>query len=357
MRTGYANLPLHRGHAPRWLFEKMKELSSGIVQIIIDEFGRDEFLRRLSDPFWFQAFSCAIGFDWHSSGTTTVTCGVLKESIGEELGIAVVGGKGKASRKVPEEIESLGERLSLSTRKIEKLKYSSKMVAKVDNTALQDGYNLYHHAFIFTEDGKWCVIQQGLNQENKYARRYHWLSEKVKSFVKDPHAAICCDSKGRTLNMVAKESEETRKASLDLVRDNPLKLKKYLTGQSTLLDYGFTMPRNHLIDLKNFQSLMDAYEFQPKNYEELLSIKGIGPKTIRALALLSDLIYGAKPSWKDPVKYSFAHGGKDGTPYPVDRNLMEKSIEILKVGIEEARIGNKEKLNALRRLKDFLPRD
>lgn len=357
MRTGYANLPLHYGHTPRWLFEKMKQLSLAITRVLIDEFGKDEFLRRLSDPFWFQAFSCAIGFDWHSSGTTTVTCGVLKESLKQEFGIAVVGGKGKASRRTPEEIEKIGEFFSLSTKKIEKLKYSSKMVAKVDSTALQDGYNLYHHTFVFTEDGKWCVIQQGLNPENRYARRYHWLSEKVKSLVEEPHTAICCDSKGEALNMVAKESKEARKASVDLVKDNPLKLKRYFTKQTTLLNYGFTMPRNHLIDLKNFKPLLNAYEFQPKNYEELLSIKGIGPKTIRALALLSDLIYGAKPSWRDPVKYSFAHGGKDGTPYPVDRRTMEKSIEILRSGIEEAEIGNKEKLKVLRRLKDFLPKD
>jgi len=175
--------------------------------------------------------------------------------------------------------------------------------------------------------------------------------------VEEPHSAICCDKKGKALNMVALESREARKASVDLVNENPLRLKKYLSKQTTLFDYGFTMPRKHVIELKNFQPLMDAYEFQPKNYEELLLIKGIGPKTIRALALLSDLIYGAEPSWKDPVKYSFAHGGKDGTPYPVDRKTMDNSIEILRAGIEEARIGNREKLKALERLKDFIPSD
>jgi len=357
MRTGYAHLPLHYGHTPKWLFEKMKKLSYEIVRIIVYEYGRDEFLRRISDPFWFQAFSCVIGFDWHSSGTTTVTCGVLKEAVSpEEFGIGITGGKGKASRKTPKEIEKIADVFSLSSKKIENLKYSSKMSAKVDNTALQDGYNLYHHVFIFTEDGKWSVIQQGLNSENRYARRYHWLSDNIESFVNEPHAAICCNEKKSCLNMVAKESEETRKTSVDLVNDNPMKLKKYFSRQKTLFDYGFSMPRNHFIELKNFQPLLNAYEFQPKNYEELLSIKGIGPKTIRALALLSDLIYGAKPSWKDPVKYSFAHGGKDGTPYPVNKEIMEKSIEILRNGIEEAKIGNKEKLKALRRLKDFLPR-
>jgi len=357
MRTGIANLPLHSGHTPRWLFERMKKLSREIVRIVVEEFGRDEFLRRISDPFWFQGFSCVIGFDWHSSGTTTVTGGVLKESISpEELGIAVAGGKGKASRKTPEEIERFGEVLSLSTKKTENLKYASRMAAKVDNAALQDGYQLYHHVFIFTEEGKWCVIQQGMNPENRYARRYHWLSDNVKSFVNEPHSAICCDAKTKVLNMVAAESENARKASVDLVKDNPIHLKKYLTGQRTLFNYGFTMPRKHYIDLKNFKPLMNAYEFQPKNYEELLMVKGMGPKTIRALALLSDLIYGAEPSWRDPVKYSFAHGGKDRTPYPVDRKTMDKSIEILRTAVEEARVGNKEKLHALKRLKEFIPK-
>jgi len=355
MRTGYANLPLHYGHTPRWLFEEMKRLSREIIKIVIYEFGREEFLRRISDPFWFQGFSCVIGFDWHSSGTTTVTSGVLKEVIDpEEFGIGVAGGKGRASRKASKEIESIGEELSLSTKKIEELKYSSKMSAKVDNTALQDGYNLYHHIFIFTEKGEWSVIQQGLNPENKYARRYHWLSDNVKSFVEEPQSAICCDVKGKALNMVAKESKESRKASVDLVKDNPSRLKKYFSKQTTLFNYGFSMPRNHHIQLKNFKSLMNIYEFQPRNYEELLSINGVGPKTVRALALLSDLIYGARPSWNDPVKYSFAHGGKDGMPYPVNGETMEKSIEILRTGIEEAKIGNGEKLKALRRLKDFI---
>lgn len=356
MKTGNANLPLHSGHAPRWLFEKMKKLSSAINKIVIDEFGQDEFLRRLSDPFWFQAFSCAIGFDWHSSGTTTVTCGVLKESLNkEDLGVRVVGGKGKASRKAPKDIEKLGSSFSLPTKELESLKYSSRMAAKVDNTALQDGYNLYHHVLVFTEKGDWAVIQQGMNHKNSYARRYHWLSDNVKNFVEEPESAICCDKKNKSLNMVAMKSKDARKTSLDLIKDNPLKLKKYVNGQTTLLDHSFTMPRGHPIDLKNFAPLMKAYEFQPKNYEELLSIKGIGPKTIRALALLSDLIYGDKPSWKDPVKYSFAHGGKDGTPYPVEKETMEESIEVLEKGIKEAKIGERKKLRSLKKLKEFIP--
>ena len=360
MKSGQANLPLHGGHAPRWLFEKMKKLSREINLVIINEFGRDELLRRISNPFWFQGFSCVIGFDWHSSGTTTVTGGVLKESLKpEETGMVVAGGKGSASRRTPEEIERFGLDFSLPTKKIDSMIHSSKMVAKVDNTALQDGYQLYHHNFVFTEDGKWCVIQQGMDPASKYARRYHWISDEVKSFVETPGSAVCCDHRTNPLNMVAPTSKETRKVSLDLIKDNPKKLEKYIRKkrkQKNLFEYGFTMPRRHIIDLRDFTGLMNAYEFQPKNYEELLAIKGMGPKSIRALALLSDIIYGAEPSWEDPVKYSFAHGGKDGTPYPVDRKTMDSSIQMLKTGLEEARIGNREKLKAMKRLKDYIPK-
>jgi hypothetical protein len=346
MKTGVADLPLHYGSCPRWLFGRMKNLGKSISEIIVLEFGRDEFLRRISDPFFFQSFACVLGFDWNSSGVTTTVTGALKEGLKSgESGILVLGGKGKASRKTPQEIESLEKIFSLSSSKIEELKTASRLSAKVDNSALQDGFQLYHHSFIVSEDGKWCVIQQGMNTEIHYARRYHWLSENVKSFVVEPHLAVCCDYKGKALNMVAIESEECRKTSVDLVKDNPSTLKKYL-----LLD------KKHEVDLKNFKGLMNAYEFQPKNYEDLLLVNGMGPKSIRALALLSKLIFGAEPSWRDPVKFSFSHGGKDGYPYPVDKKTYDKSIEILKTAVENAKIGNKEKIEAIKRLQDFLPK-
>ncbi len=346
MRTGVADLPLHWGSCPRWLFERMKKLGRKISEIIVLEFGRDEFLKRISDPFFFQSFACVLGFDWHSSGVTTTVCGALKEAKLQDLGVAVLGGKGKSSRKTLQEIEDIGTRFSLTEKQIEELKYNSRMCAKVDNNCVQDGYSLYHHSFIVSEDGKCSVVQQGMNPETRYARRYHWLSEKIKSFVVEPHSAICCDSAGKTLNMVAKESEETRKCSVDLIKDNPVHLKKYL-----FLD------RKHGIDLRTYSGLLKAYEFQPKNYEELVSIRGLGAKTIRALALISSLVYGAEPSWKDPVSFSFAHGGKDGHPYPVDRKTYDRSIEVLSVAVENAKLGNKEKLHALRRLKEFLPKE
>lgn len=346
MKTGVADLPLHYGSCPKWLFGRMVKLSREIAEIVILEYGRDEFLRRISDPFWFQAFACVIGYDFHSSGTTTVTCGALKEGLGTDLGLTVLGGKGRASRKTPEQIEKLENVFSLSSSKIEELKYASRLAAKVDNNCIQAGYALYHHSFFVTENGKWAVVQQGLNSETHYARRYHWLSEKVKSFVVEPHIAICCDTKGKALNMVAEESEECRKISVDLAKDNPDHLKKYL-----LLD------TKHEIDLKNYKPLMNAFEFQPKNYEELVAVKGLGAKSIRALALISKLVYGAEPSWRDPCKFSFCLGGKDGIPYAVDRKTYDKSIEILKTAVENAKIGDKEKIDAIRRLQDFVPKE
>ncbi len=367
-RTGIANLPLHPGRAPRWLFARMVRLSRAIMDVLTIEYGKDEILRRLSDPFWFQALSCVLGFDWHSSGTTTVTCGALKEALNpEEHGIAIAGGKGRVSRKTPDEIEDFGEKLALSTSMIENLKYASRMAAKVDNAAIQDGYTLYHHVLIFSEDGKWTIIQQGMNENNHYARRYHWYSENLKSYVNEPHSAIVGDNKERiVLDMTSSESSETRKVCVDIVRDSLKNLKRdwgLLTKgnlQTSLEEWKNSMEKQRieLLDMPrniNWGLMRKIHEFQPKNYEELLSIRGVGPKTVRALALISDLIYGAKPSWKDPIKYTFAVGGKDGVPFPVDRKVMDESIEILRLGIEEAKIGNDEKLKALRRLRNIIP--
>lgn len=362
MRIGIADLPLHYGTAPRWLFNRMVKLSKAISEIIILEFGRDEFLRRLSNPFFFQSLSCILGYDWNSSGTTTVTLGALKLAIKpEELGIAVLGGKGKASRKTPKEIEKLSEIFPLTTKNIEKLKYASKMSAKIDNSVLQDGFNLYHHSFIVTEDGKWATVQQGMSNETGYARRYHWLSETVKRFVVEPHEAICCDTRvSKVLNMVAKESEEVRECSVDLVKDDPNHLKKYFVQywisnqkQRNLLKYLWMSPK-HTFEFNHFEILQKLHEIQPKDYEELVATKGVGPKTVRALALLSKLIYGTEPSWRDPVKFTFHVGGKDGIPYPVDRKTYDISIKVLRAALEQAKLNNREKLLAFSRLEKFI---
>ena len=371
-RTGVAKLPLHYGKAPRWLVVRMQKLAKEIVTIIVDEYGSGEFLKRLSDPFWFQALGCVLGYDWHSSGVTTVVTGVLKQAVvPEEHGVAVCGGKGKVSRQTPLEIERLGEEFGFSDAKIEDLRYASKMSAKVDNTAIQAGYQLYHHAFFVDERGKWTVIQQGMCPQDRTARRYHWLSDIVKNFVMEPHNAIVGEAKREiALDMTAKESEGCRKASVDLACEPPKKVMRLImsvrpayqksledwlpqTAQNQWKEYPIdvlSMPANI-----NWKALQQVYEFKPKNYEELLGFKGVGAATVRGLALIAELIYGEKPSWKDPVKYSFAYGGKDGVPYPVDRKAMDESIEILKRAVEDAKVGDAEKLKALNRLRVFIP--
>jgi hypothetical protein len=352
MRTGIANLPLHYGSTPPWLFERMTKLSREITCVIISEFGSEEMLKKLSDPFWFQAFGCVLGFDWHSSGLTTTVCGALKEGLRDlenDLGLFVCGGKGKTSRKTPGEIEKIGEKIALSSTP--NLIYASKMSAKVDNTALQDGYQLYHHTFVFAASGKWATVQQGMDREYQWARRYHWLSDKVDNFVVEPEYAICCDQKGKTLNMVACESEQARVTSTFLSLQKPEKTVKYLKQIQKL-----TLSPDHPIPYVDIQPenlnriLLKTYEQKPENFEKLLGTKGVGPKTIRALSLISELVYGSRPSFQDPAKFSFAHGGKDGHPYPVDKENYNKSIEILEKAVEKAKIGHTEKLEALRRV-------
>jgi hypothetical protein len=353
MRVGIAELPLHYGSVPAWLFKRMAKLSTSIVKIIIEEYGVDEFLKRISNPFWFQALSCCVGMDFHSSGTTTTLTGALKEGLNKEnVGVKVLGGKGSSSRKTPGEIEKIGEEFGLSTRKIEELKYASKMVAKVDNSLIQAGYQIYHHSFFVTEDGKWAAVQQGMNVENKLARRYHWLSFSFNSFVVEPHSAIVGFKEENVLNMVAKESEEARKASVDIVKEDVRKFKKYFSSPYSLYKF-LKMPVEHTFDIKVYQKLLDLHEFDPKNYEELVAFEGVGPKTVRALALIAKLVYGKEVSWVDPVKYTFAHGGKDRIPYPVDRRTYDESIRTLKEILEKAEIERKEKLEALKRLAEL----
>jgi len=372
-RTGVAALPLHGGKAPPWLFRRMVRLAGALSGAISEEYGNDELLRRLSDPYWFQAFSCVLGFDWHSSGTTTVTCGALKEALWESnIGLSVVGGKGAVSRQVPKELSALGTRWGLGEEQVRRLAYSSRMCAKVDGTALQDGHRLYHHAMVLADNGKWAVIQQGLDEQAGYARRYHWLSETVKAFVDEPHEGIAGEvvrPDGEVLDMTARTARECRRTSVELVAEGPRRLRDLVregaaAGQSTLEDYGggsgrsgglvtLSMPRG--ID---WDALRKAYEFRPKDYEELLAMKGIGPSTVRALALISEVIYGAPPSWKDPVKFSFAVGGKDGVPFPVDRKAMDESTGILQDAVERARgIDGKERLEAIRRMRRFVVAD
>jgi len=366
-RVAVAELPLHPGRCPRWLFGRMKRLGGAISQLMVQEYGRREFLKRMSDPFFFQSLGCVLGFDWHSSGLTTTVCAALKEAISpEDFGIAICGGKGRFSRRTQDEIDEVAEFFPLSTHKIESLKYASKMAAKVDNSCVQDGYQLYHHSFMVSEDGDWTVVQQGMHERS--ARRYHWLSDNVTSFVEEPHSGIASDRQEQSvLDMTSSGSQEARKVSVGLVRDDPGWLKTCFRapGQLMIDDYlpcardvrTLVMPRGHQITAlseRTVEALRRAYELQPENYEELVAIRGIGPRAVRALALVSELVYGAAPSWKDPAKYSFAHGGKDGIPFPVDRRTYQKTIQMIENATRAAKVGESEKIDAIRRLHVYL---
>jgi hypothetical protein len=360
-RTGTATLPLHYGKAPRWLFSRMTLLSREIITALVSEFSPEEILKRLSDPYWFQAFGCVLGFDWHSSGLTTTVMGAMKEGskgLEKDTGLFIAGGKGITSRKTPEQIEHFGEKYSIETRN---LIYASRMAAKVDSSAVQDGYQLYHHAFIFTHRGHWAVVQQGMKPDNKTARRYHWLGDNVKDFVVEPHNAVCCNKKQVTLNMVAVESEDARKISTAIARedsDKVLRLVRFVTGNKNTISNLNLTKRHHVtildINPERLRSiLLKTYERQPEDFERLLEIKGVGPKTIRALSLVSELIYGKPPSYRDPARFSFAHGGKDGTPFPVDRKTYDKTIAVMKKAIQSSKIGNQDKLNAIKKLSGY----
>ncbi len=365
--TGIAHLPLHGGKAPRWLFERMVKLSKQIVQVLILEYGRDVFLARLSDPYWFQALSCVLGYDWHSSGTTTVTCAALKEAIDpEQYGFALLGGKGKASRNTPMQIEKIAPLFNLPTPSIKSLQYASKIAAKIDNAAIQDYYSLYHHVFFFTESGTWGVIQQGMNEKNHYARRYHWFSKDVKRFTCEPHTKIAGDQyEQHVLDMTDTQSQKTQQISIDLINDHPSHLyhdwNRLILDSSQRTLYDWHTTEHHQVQLNNlkmprtinWKKMKELYEFQPKNYEDFLCFNGVGSNTIRALALIAELIYGEPPSWKDPIKYSFTVGGKDGVPFPVDTNAMDESIQHIKETIQQTNLGSKERLIALRRLQRF----
>ncbi len=325
------------------------------------------FLEKISDPFWFQAFGCVLGYDWHSSGVTTVLTGVLKQALNpEEHGLAICGGKGRTSRKAPQEILRNCEIFGLTHQTSSRLAYMSRMTAKVDNSAIQAGYQLYHHAFIITEKGKWAVIQQGMSMEDRTARRYHWLGDRISNLVAEPHSAVVGIKRPKALNMTAKDSEGSRKASVDIAKEPTNKLINQLDAmrplnQKSLRDWlpnadarmpipSISMPRGI-----NWMKLRQIYDFQPNNYEELLSLRGVGPATVRGLALIGELVFGEKPSWEDPVKYSFAYGGKDGIPFPVNRRAMDESIEMLRDTVKAARIGERERLSSLQSLRRFVP--
>jgi hypothetical protein len=351
MKRGTADLPLHYGRAPKWLFSRMTQLAREVSELVVLEHGTTGFLARISDPFWFQALGCVLGFDWHSSGLTTTACGAIKEGIKgreKELGLFVAGGKGAASRKAPAEIAAWGDRTGVDA---DRLIDASRTSAKVDSAAVQDGYQIYHHVFLFDRDGEWAVVQQGMNEANGMARRYHWLSRAMTDFVCEPHSAVCCDRRGETLNLVAVESESARRTSAELSSRPPAAVSEQLRRLKSL-----ALPRRHEIVLADIapdrleRIFVKTYEAQPATFKDLLRLPGVGAKTIRALSLISELVYGDAPSYEDPARFSFAHGGKDGIPYPVDRPLYDQTADLLGRAIRRAKLGQKAQLDALRRL-------
>lgn len=358
VKKGTIQLPLHLGHAPQWLVRRMEKLSYAISKLIVEEHGQHEFLKRISDPLWFQAFGCVLGFDWHSSGLTTVVTGVLKQALKADThGVMLAGGKGAKAVNTVNDIAAACETFSLSDAKLNELVYASRISAKIDNAAVQDGYTLYHHTMLMADDGSWAVVQQGMNPDNKMARRYHWLADSIESFVNEPHSGIISDlTSEQVLNMTSRLSDECRKTCVDIANSNPnniassvrkLPIKNSLDQwiSSTANVEAYVMPWK--LDWTLFRKI---YDVKPRNYEELIAIKGVGPSAVRALALIAELIYGIRPSWNDPVKFSFAHGGKDGVPYPVDRRTYDKSVKILMDAIEGAEVERETRFKALKRL-------
>ncbi|MGX5691205.1 DUF763 domain-containing protein [Arcticibacter tournemirensis] len=360
-RSGSADLPLHYGYVPQWLAERMAKLGLAITEAIITEYGKQEVLRRLSDPFWFQSLGAVMGMDWHSSGITTSVMGALKRAVNphsRELGIYICGGKGKYSREAPRELLSVGERTGIDGSYLVRC---SKLSAKVDNTAIQDGFQLYMHSFIVSDEGQWTVVQQGMQTGGSTARRYHWHSSSLASFVDEPHTGICGTNQGSILNMVAREASTARDGVMALTVENP---KQMLAEAQKLVMPAHHDVRSKDVDLKRLGSILWlARDKRPSDFEELLLLEGVGPRTLQSLALVSEVIYGTPSRFKDPARFSFAHGGKDGHPFPVPINVYDETISTLQTAVHKAKMGNSDKQLALRKLgeiaqkaeKDFKP--
>jgi uncharacterized protein len=353
-RSGSADLPLHYGAVPKWLAERMAKLGLAITESIITEYGQNEFLRRLSDPFWFQSFGAVMGMDWHSSGITTSVMGALKRSVNplsKELGIYICGGKGKHSKQTPDELLRIADSTGLNGNELVRC---SKLSAKVDNTAVQDGFQLYTHNFILSSSGEWTVVQQGMRVEDKTARRYHWHSQNIRSFVEEPHTGICGINQGSILNLTAVEANTAREGIMNISGENPMEIIN--TFQQ------LRMPSHHEVrsedvNLKRLGStLWLAHEQQPENFEELLLLKGVGPRTIQSLALVSEVIHGSPVRFKDPARFSFAHGGKDGYPFPVPTKVYDETIHVLQNAVEKAKIGTTDKAQAIKKLHEISAR-
>lgn len=391
-RSGYADLPLHTGTVPKWLADRMMRLGTLIIEALVLKYGKKEVLIRLSDPLWFQSLGAVLGMDWHSSGITTSVMYALKRGLNrraKELGIVVCGGRGKYSRRTPEELQILADMTGMDGNK---LINCSKLAAKVDGTALQDGFQLYQHNFILSDQGDWTVVQQGMNVSEKKARRYHWSSEKLRSFVENPHTGVTGENQGLILNLTDINASSTRSKILSLTQENPdriIREVKKMGGSESLQlelfddaeknknppsnqnnvsnewqktqiliknDRNLVMPSHHEIraedvDLKRLGAVLaTAYESENADFESLLLTPGLGPRTLQSLTLVSEVIYGTPSRFTDPARFSFAHGGKDGHPFPVTTKIYDESIRILGESIEESKMGYSEKSECLYRL-------
>jgi uncharacterized protein len=350
-RSGIADLPLHGGHVPRWLAERMTRLGTAITETIVRDYGVSAFLSRMSDPFWFQALGSVMGMDWHSSGITTSVMGALKRGLApraDELGIFICGGRGRFSRNTPHELRAIAERRGFDG---EALVRASRLTARIDNNAIADGFQIYLHSFIVTSNCEWAVVQQGLNDGTGMARRYHWHSASIRDFVAEPHTAIVGENQGLIINLVATRAKPAQTAMLDIVREDPtatLSAARHLS-----------LPRHHNvraenIDLKRLGAVLAvAYERELHDFAELLLLEKLGPRTLQSLALIAEVVHGAPSRFSDPARFSFAHGGKDGHPFPVPLKTYDQSLDFLRSSLEAARIGDREKLDGFRRLERF----
>jgi hypothetical protein len=359
-RTGSADLPLHGGRVPTWLAERMARLGRVISEAIVHQYGRDELLRRLAHPFWFQAFGAVMGMDWHSSGITTSVIGALKRGLGpveRELGVHVCGGRGRHSRRTPGELLTIGERTGIDGNALAR---ASRLVAKVDSAAVQDHFDLYLHGFVVTDDGNWCVVQQGMNTDRRQARRYHWLSEALPSFVEEPHAAIDGPHQGEILNLTDRRAVAARDCQVMLANAGPALVIDSLRHLRSIADRApaphLTMPSHHdvrpsdVLLRRLHGTLAAAAENGPRDFAELLLQPGIGARTVEALALVAEVVHGAPGRFADPARFSYAHGGKDGHPFPVPLDVYDETIRVLRKALDSAKLGNDERLAAIRRL-------
>ncbi len=351
-RSGVADLPLHGGHVPQWLAERMAKLGTAITEVIVRNYGTSVFLSRLSDPFWFQALGAVMGMDWHSSGITTSVMGALKRGLtprADELGIYICGGRGRFSRNTPQELRSIAERRGFDG---EALVRNSRLTARIDNNAIADGFQIYLHSFIVTSNGEWAVVQQGLNDRSGMARRYHWHSAAVRDFVAEPHTAIVGENQGTIMNLVDAQAKPAQTALLDIAHENPettLKTARHLR-----------LPRHHEVlaenvDLKRLGAVLAvAYERDLHQFAEFLLLEKLGPRTLQSLALIAEVVHGAPSRFVDPARFSFAHGGKDGHPFPVPLKTYDESLNCLRTSLDGAKLGDKDKLEGFRRLERFV---